>query len=109
MSQTFRSLRTDAAAGSCPSCLEGDSKLKVLDYAFERLPIFGLTDALRGTTSEEKSAMFLADDMAGLGATIVEKIDRLNELNQSQTKLLEMFSDRFGLDRAAGRIRNVFL
>jgi glycosyltransferase involved in cell wall biosynthesis len=95
--------------GLVPEVLGGGFKLKVLDYAFERLPIFGLKEALAGITPEEQSAMFLAEDLDGLAKTIVENIDDLDLLNRNQARLFEFFSERFGLERGLGRIREVFL
>ena len=88
--------------------LGGGFKLKVMDYAFERLPIFGLRDALAGTTPEEQSAMFLAESIEGLAKTIVENIDNLDNLNRNQAVLFELFSERFGLKRGLECVREVF-
>jgi glycosyltransferase involved in cell wall biosynthesis len=95
--------------GLVPDLLGGGFKLKVMDYGFTRLPIFGLKEALTGTTPEEQSAMFLADNLDGLAKTIVENIDNLDKLNRNQTKLFELFSERFGLERGLERVREVFL
>lgn len=94
--------------GLVPEVLGGGFKLKVLDYALGRLPIFGLKGALAGTTAEEQSAMFLAEDINSLSNIIVENIDDLNKLNASQERLFELFSDRFGLERGIDRVRDVF-
>jgi hypothetical protein len=80
-----------------------------MDYAFERLPIFGLKEALAGTTPEEQSAMFLADSLDDLAATIVRNIDNLDALNRNQETLFKLFSDRFGLAAGVQRLREVFL
>jgi glycosyltransferase involved in cell wall biosynthesis len=103
------SLLLSSRGGLVPELLGGGFKLKVLDYAFERLPIFGLKTALAGTTAEEQSAMFLAENLGGLAKTILENIDRLDKLNRNQAKLFELFSDRFGLERGLERVRSVFL
>lgn len=103
------SLLLSSRGGLVPDLLGGGFKLKVLDYAFERLPIFGLEEALAGTTPEEQSAMFLACDMEGLARIIVENVDSLDRLNRNQAKLFELFSERFGLERGLSRVREVFL
>ncbi len=80
-----------------------------MDYAFAGLPIFGLTEALAGTTAEEQSAMFLASDINGLAETIIENVDNLERLNNNQERLLELFSTRFSLETVGTRLREVFL
>jgi polysaccharide biosynthesis protein PslH len=94
--------------GLVPDLLGGGFKLKVMDYAFERIPIFGLKAALAGTTPEEQSAMFLADDLGDLAGTIVRNIDDLAVLNRNQATLFSLFSDRFGLEAGIERMRAIF-
>ena len=95
--------------GLVPDLLGGGFKLKVMDYAFERLPIFGLKAALAGTTTEEQSAMFLEDRLDLLADSIVANIDNLERLNRNQAKLFELFSERFGLEPGIRRVREIFL
>jgi glycosyltransferase involved in cell wall biosynthesis len=95
--------------GLVPEVLGGGFKLKVLDYAFERLPIFGLKEALAGTTAEEQSAMFLADGIESFANIIVDNIDDLDRLNANQEALFTLFSERFGIERGIERVRKVFL
>jgi polysaccharide biosynthesis protein PslH len=95
--------------GLVPDLLGGGFKLKVMDYAFEGLPIFGLKDALAGTTPEEQSAMFLAEGLDDLAATIARNIDDLDALNRNQETLFKLFSERFGLASGVRRLREVFL
>lgn len=96
-------------AGLVPELFGGGFKLKMLDYGFARLPIFGLKNAIAGTTEEEQSAMFLAEGVTGLGAKIVENIDNLDMLNQSQARLFAMFSDRFGMESSTARMHRALL
>jgi hypothetical protein len=96
-------------AGLVPELFGGGFKLKMLDYAFSRLPIFGLKNAIAGTTEEEQSAMFLAEGVIGLGTKIAENIDNLDLLNQGQARLFAMFSDRFGLESSAARMHRALL
>ncbi|HMF52603.1 MAG TPA: glycosyltransferase [Candidatus Saccharimonadales bacterium] len=102
-------LLLSSRGGLVPDLLGGGFKLKVMDYAFERLPIFGLRMALAGTTPEEQSAMFLADSIEELAKIIVENIDNFDRLNRNPAKLLELFSERFGLERGLDRVRQIFL
>ncbi|QPF90270.1 glycosyltransferase [Bradyrhizobium commune] len=94
--------------GLVPELFGGGFKLKVMDYAFARLPIFGLTEAMAGTTAEEQSAMFLANNIAGLADAIVENVDNLDRLNECQETLLHLFSNRFSLDTVSTRLGKVF-
>ena len=93
--------------GLVAETLGGGFKLKLLDYAFARLPIFGLRKAVDGTTADEQSAMCLADTMEGLADSIVGGIDDLAALNFNQTKLFDLMSDRFGLKRGTERLRGI--
>ncbi|TGN88566.1 glycosyltransferase [Bradyrhizobium yuanmingense] len=103
-----RELFQCARGGLVAETLGGGFKLKVLDYAFQGLPIFGLRGALAGTTAEEQSCMFLADSLDDLGARIVENIDNTDRLNRSQRKLHELASNRYGLEIGTRRLRDVF-
>lgn len=102
-----RELFQCARGGLVAETLGGGFKLKVLDYAFQGLPIFGLRGALAGTTAEEQSCMFLADSLDDLGAMIVENIDNTDRLNRSQHKLYELASNRYGLEMGTRRLRDV--
>ncbi|WBL80313.1 glycosyltransferase [Bradyrhizobium xenonodulans] len=95
--------------GLVPDLLGGGFKLKVLDYAFQRLPIFGLRNALAGTTVTEQSAMFPADDLDSLAETITRNIDDLAALNRNQDSLFELLSARFGLEAGTRYLSKVFL
>lgn len=95
--------------GLVPDLLGGGFKLKVLDYAFQRLPVFGLRTALAGTTVTEQSAMFPADGLDNLAATIVRHIDDLTMLNRNQNSLFELLSGRFGLEAGTRHLSEVFL
>jgi hypothetical protein len=94
--------------GLVPDLLGGGFKLKVMDYAFERLPIFGLKPALAGTTPDEQSAMFLADSLHELAASIVRNINDLDALNRNQETLFGLFRDRFGVEAGIRHLRAVF-
>ncbi|WP_161491266.1 glycosyltransferase [Bradyrhizobium neotropicale] len=95
--------------GLVAETLGGGFKLKLLDYAFARLPIFGLRTAVDGTTTDEQSAMYLADTMEGLANVIIGSIDDLAVLNRNQAKLFELMSSRFGLEQGTERLRDILL
>jgi glycosyltransferase involved in cell wall biosynthesis len=93
--------------GLVAETLGGGFKLKLLDYAFARLPVFGLRMAVDGTTADEQSAMYLADTMEGLANAIIDGIDDLPALNRNQTRLFELMSNRFGLEQGTERLRDI--
>jgi polysaccharide biosynthesis protein PslH len=95
--------------GLVAEVLGGGFKLKLLDYAFARLPVFGLKMAVEGTTADEQSAMFIAETLDGLADTIVENIDELATLNRNQARLFELTSERFGLKAGIDHVRGIFL
>ncbi|MBH5369001.1 glycosyltransferase [Bradyrhizobium glycinis] len=96
-------------AGLVADTVGGGFKLKVLDYGFARLPIFGLRNALAGTTADEQSAMFLADGLESLADIVVRTIDDLATLNSKEASLFGLFSARFGLEAGTRRLTKVFL
>lgn len=83
--------------------------MKILDYAFAGLPIFGLRPALTGMAPEEHSAMFEAENLSGLGDLLVRNIDDLGALNASQIELQSLAAQRFGLAAGIERMSRVFL
>ncbi|MET4045488.1 glycosyltransferase involved in cell wall biosynthesis [Bradyrhizobium sp. RT6a] len=95
--------------GLVPDLLGGGFKLKVLDYAFRRLPIFGLRSALAGTTPEEQSEMFLAGGLDRLADMVIRNIDDLAKLNRSQSSLFELVSSRFSLEAGSRQLSKVLL
>lgn len=88
--------------------LGGGFKLKILDYAFSGLPIFGLEAAVEGSTIDEQSAMFLAKSMKELATCIVANIDDIDALNRRQFELFNLVSERFGIDPAIRRLSLAF-
>jgi len=98
-----------ARAGLVPELLGGGFKLKLLDYAFHRLPVFGLRNAMAGTTEQEQSSMFLSDNLNGLTEMILTGIDNLADLNQKQSELFDLFSARFGLEAGSNHLARILL
>ena len=95
--------------GLVAETLGGGFKLKLLDYAFARLPVFGLRTAVDGATADEQSAMHLADTMEDLANAIIGSIDDLAVLNRNQAKLFELMSSRFGLEQGTEHLRDILL
>jgi hypothetical protein len=86
----------------------GGFKLKVLDYAFAGVPIFGLSHALAGIKDEERDFIFEADTLDALAEMVVNNVDRIVELNRRQKGLLNLIEMRFCLDNATMLIKEVF-
>jgi hypothetical protein len=99
----------NARGGLIAEVLGGGFKLKLLDYAFSGIPIFGIPNALTGMTSEEKLSMFIADSLDDLASCIVGSIDDVVGLNNHQSKLRELVSKRFGIREGIDRMAAVFL
>jgi glycosyltransferase involved in cell wall biosynthesis len=90
-------LMRDARIGVVPEVLGGGFKLKILDYAFARLPICGLKDALSGLDAYELGNMLVAESFEEMGDMIVKHIDDFYLLNKMQMKSYEVFEETFGL------------
>lgn len=101
-------LATASRGGLVAEVFGGGFKLKILDYAFMRIPIFGLQRALIGMTEEEQRAMFTASNLGRLANVIVENIDKPDLLNTRQETLWGMVSRRFGVEQAISKIPMVF-
>nr|AWL91063.1 hypothetical protein CIT37_01155 [Bradyrhizobium ottawaense] len=104
-----RPLLDKCRGGLVAEVLGGGFKLKILDYAFAGLPIFGLRPALTGMAPEERSAMFEAENLSEIGDLIVRNIDDLEALNASQIELQSLAAQRFGLAAGTERMSRVFL
>ncbi|MDQ8727644.1 glycosyltransferase [Bradyrhizobium sp. LHD-71] len=88
--------------------LGGGFKLKVLDYAFSGLPVFGLEAALEGSTIDEHAAMFIARSIEELATCIVANVDDIDALNGRQLALFNLASKRFGIEPAIRRLSAAF-
>jgi len=95
----------DARIGIVPEVLGGGFKLKILDYAFARLPICGLKDALSGLDEYELGNMLVAGSFEEMGDMIVKHIDDFYLLNKMQMKSYEVFEETFGLSTTMNRLQ----
>lgn len=87
----------------------GGFKLKILDYAFNGVPVFALQCAIAGFSAQEKKAMFIADSIDQLGGMIATTIEDLEELNSKQRALAALVRTRFYLRHTAQLTAEVFL
>ena len=95
----------DARIGIVPEVLGGGFKLKILNYAFARLPICGLNDALSGLDEHELSNMLVVQSFEEMGDVIVKHIDDFYLLNKMQMKSYEVFEETFGLSTTTNRLQ----
>ena len=95
----------DARIGIVPEVLGGGFKLKILDYAFARLPICGLKDALSGLDEHELSNMLVVESFEEMGDVIVKHIDDFYLLNKMQMKSYEVFEKSFDSSTTTHRLQ----
>jgi glycosyltransferase involved in cell wall biosynthesis len=101
-------LMREARIGVVPEVLGGGFKLKILDYAFGRLPICGLKGALSGLDEDELSQMLVVESFDQMGAAIVKHIDDFYFLNKMQTKTYEIFEKAFSLSTSTNLLEAAF-
>ncbi|MDN3573957.1 glycosyltransferase [Methylobacterium longum] len=73
----------------------GGFKLKMLDYLYNCVPIFGLTKALNGLPGSVMENVFDAYSLEGLVKLICDNIDDIQTLNAMQQKAVKAASDLF--------------
>jgi hypothetical protein len=100
----YKAIAAACRGGLVAEDLGGGFKLKILDYAFMRLPIFGLAHAVAGMTAEERSAMILAEDLTALARAIIENFDGVASLNRRQDALHTLVSQRFDVATVGVRL-----
>ena len=82
----------------------GGFKLKLLDYIFNRLPVFGITSAVAGLPDTIMRQIFLAADMQGLVDLIIENIDQYEKLNASQESAFAVAEQTFDWDVSVSKL-----
>jgi glycosyltransferase involved in cell wall biosynthesis len=98
----------NARGGLVAETLGGGFKLKVLDYAFHHVPIFGLRAALAGTTAEEQSLMFVGDTLREVGTLIVKHLDHPQLLQDHADRLYNVVASRYSSDAGIDRLNRIF-
>lgn len=73
----------------------GGFKLKVLEYVFNRVPVFALAGSFAGVPLRHNESTMLFPDHAALAHGVVEAIDDLERLNRMQDRAYAACADRF--------------
>jgi polysaccharide biosynthesis protein PslH len=85
----------DARVAIVPERNGGGFKLKLLEYVFNRLPIFGLAEAFAGVPLRHGESAMMYPDHAALARGVLEMIDNVDLLNRLQERAYEVCRDRF--------------
>ncbi|TWT12963.1 glycosyltransferase [Reyranella sp. CPCC 100927] len=78
-----------------PELSGGGFKLKVLEYVFNRLPIFGLNGSVAGVPLRPDDGIRLFDDHAALARGVLDAMDDIDQLNQIQQRAFVACGDKF--------------
>jgi glycosyltransferase involved in cell wall biosynthesis len=78
-----------------PERTGGGFKLKVLEYVFNRLPVFGLTGSVAGVPLRNGDEIMLFPDHAALARGVLNAMDDIDLLNQIQQRAFVACSGRF--------------
>jgi glycosyltransferase involved in cell wall biosynthesis len=73
----------------------GGFKLKVLEYVFNRIPVFALSGSFAGVPLIHNDSVMLFPDHAALAHGVLEAIDDVERLNRLQERAYTAFRDRF--------------
>ena len=93
--QDLLPLLSEARIAVVPELIGGGFKLKFLDYFFGRVPVATVTAAASGIPARLREYLLMGEDIAALTQSIVEHIDRVQELNDRQTALFEQAAALF--------------
>jgi glycosyltransferase involved in cell wall biosynthesis len=85
----------DARIAIVPERNGGGFKLKVLEYVFNRVPVFALTGSFAGVPLRHNDSVMLYPDHAALAHGVLEAIDDVNRLNRLQERAFAACTDRF--------------
>jgi glycosyltransferase involved in cell wall biosynthesis len=73
----------------------GGFKLKVLEYVFNRVPVFALAGSFAGVPLRHNDSAMLYADHAALAHGVLEAIDDVDRLNRLQERAFAVCSNRF--------------
>ncbi|MBX3503155.1 MAG: glycosyltransferase [Alphaproteobacteria bacterium] len=85
----------DARVAIVPERNGGGFKLKLLEYVFNRIPIFGLAGAFAGIPLRHGESAMVFPDHGALARGVLEMIDDFDLLNRLQERAYEACRDRF--------------
>ena len=78
-----------------PERTGGGFKLKVLEYVFNRVPVFALSGSFAGVPLSHNDSVMLYPDHAALAHGVLEAIDDFGRLNRLQERAFVACKDRF--------------
>ena len=85
----------DARIAIVPERNGGGFKLKMLEYVFNRIPIFALTGSFAGVPLRHNDSVMLFPDHAALAHGVLEAIDDVDRLNMLQERAYIACCDHF--------------
>jgi glycosyltransferase involved in cell wall biosynthesis len=85
----------DARIAIVPERNGGGFKLKVLEYVFNRVPVFALTGSFAGVPLRHNDSVMLFPDHAALAHGVLEAIDDVALLNRLQERAFAACRDSF--------------
>ena len=85
----------DARIAIVPERNGGGFKLKMLEYVFNRIPVFALTGSFAGVPLRHNDSVMLFPDHAALAHGVLEAIDDVDRLNTLQERAYEACRDHF--------------
>jgi glycosyltransferase involved in cell wall biosynthesis len=85
----------DARIAIVPERNGGGFKLKVLEYVFNRVPVFALTGSFAGVPLSHNDSVMLYPDHAALAHGVLEAIDDIDRLNRLQERAFDACNERF--------------
>lgn len=85
----------------------GGFKLKVLDYVFNRLPIFGLSGSVAGVPLLQSDGIMLFPDHAALAQGVLDAMEQIDLLNRIQQQAFAACSDKFDWASRGRQLRAV--
>ncbi len=95
-----------------PELIGGGFKIKLLDYIFARVPVALLSQAAAGMPEALRTAMLLGPNPATLTHSIVDHVDRFEQLNRMQQQAYALAESLYNwpdrgvqLERAIRRLR----
>jgi glycosyltransferase involved in cell wall biosynthesis len=89
-----------------PELNGGGFKLKVLEYVFNRVPIFGLAGSVAGVPLQRDRAIRLFADQIALARGVIDAIDDLAQLERIQHQAVAACGDKFNWDSRGEQLRS---
>jgi glycosyltransferase involved in cell wall biosynthesis len=85
----------DARIAIVPERNGGGFKLKVLEYVFNRVPVFALNGSFAGVPLRHNDSVMLYPDHTALARGVLETIDDIDKLNRLQERAFAACANRF--------------